>query len=119
MTSNCASIRPSTPDGTTDVSTIERATIAKVLRETRWNKSQAAKRLGLSRTQLYVRLVSTASKIRACYQRNKARDIHDLGVFAVRPLDEPLVRRLVALKLWQAGDSFHSDPPDGEVRGRQ
>lgn len=50
-----------------------------------------------------------AEKIRACYQRNKARDIYDLGVFAVRPLDQQLVRRLVVLKLWQAGDSFDPD----------
>jgi len=47
-----------------------------------------------------------AEKLRACYQRNKARDIHDLGVFATRPLDQPLLRRLVVLKLWQARDSF-------------
>ena len=47
-----------------------------------------------------------AEKLRACYQRNKARDIHDLGVFATRPLDQPLVRRLVVLKLWQARDTF-------------
>jgi len=47
-----------------------------------------------------------AEKIRACYQRNKARDIYDLGMFATRRLDQPLVRRLVVLKLWQAGDSF-------------
>ncbi|MGB8582940.1 MAG: nucleotidyl transferase AbiEii/AbiGii toxin family protein [Candidatus Sulfotelmatobacter sp.] len=47
-----------------------------------------------------------AEKIRACYQRNKARDIYDLGVFAMRPLDHALIRRLVALKLWQAGDTF-------------
>jgi hypothetical protein len=50
-----------------------------------------------------------AEKIRACYQRNKARDIYDLGVFATRPLDQPLVRRLVVLKLWQAGDTFDPD----------
>jgi len=50
-----------------------------------------------------------AEKIRACYQRNKARDIYDLGVFAVRPLDQPLVRRLVVLKLWQAGERFDPD----------
>jgi hypothetical protein len=50
-----------------------------------------------------------AEKIRACYQRNKARDIYDLGVFATRPLDQPLVRRLVVLKLWQACDSFDPD----------
>jgi predicted nucleotidyltransferase component of viral defense system len=47
-----------------------------------------------------------AEKIRACYQRNKARDIYDLGMFATRPLDQPLVRRLVVLKLWQARDTF-------------
>ncbi len=47
-----------------------------------------------------------AEKIRACYQRNKARDIYDLGVFATRPLDQVLLRRLVVLKLWQARDTF-------------
>jgi len=47
-----------------------------------------------------------AEKIRACYQRNKARDIFDLGVFATRPLNQPRIRRLVVLKLWQARDSF-------------
>jgi predicted nucleotidyltransferase component of viral defense system len=47
-----------------------------------------------------------AEKIRACYQRNKARDIYDLGMYATRPLDYPLIRRLVVLKLWQAGDTF-------------
>jgi len=47
-----------------------------------------------------------AEKIRACYQRNKARDIYDLGMFATRPLDRPLVRRLAVLKLWQARDTF-------------
>jgi predicted nucleotidyltransferase component of viral defense system len=31
-----------------------------------------------------------AEKIRACYQRNKARDVYDLGVFATRPLDQPV-----------------------------
>jgi len=47
-----------------------------------------------------------AEKIRACYQRNKARDIYDLGMFALRPLDQARIRRLVVLKLWQAGDTF-------------
>jgi transcriptional regulator with PAS, ATPase and Fis domain len=40
----------------TDLTVVERQTIEQVMRECRWNKSQAAKRLGLSRTQLYVRL---------------------------------------------------------------
>jgi predicted nucleotidyltransferase component of viral defense system len=47
-----------------------------------------------------------AEKIRACYQRNKPRDIYDLGMFATRPLDHALIRRLVVLKLWQARDTF-------------
>ena len=47
-----------------------------------------------------------AEKVRACYQRSKARDIYDLNVFATRPLNRPLIRRLVVLKLWQAGDTF-------------
>jgi transcriptional regulator with PAS, ATPase and Fis domain len=44
----------STPS--TDLGVVERDTIARVLQETRGNKSRAADRLGLSRTQLYVRL---------------------------------------------------------------
>jgi hypothetical protein len=47
-----------------------------------------------------------AEMIRACYQRNKARDIYDLGIYATRPLDQALIRRLVVLKLWQARDAF-------------
>src|SRR5262245_1320290 len=41
---------------TTNLWTVERDTIARVLRETRWNKSNAAHRLGLSRTQLCGRI---------------------------------------------------------------
>jgi two-component system response regulator AtoC len=41
---------------TTDLSVVDRRTIEQVMRESGWNKSRAAKRLGLSRTQLYVRL---------------------------------------------------------------
>ena len=40
----------------TDLSDIEREAITHVLRECRWNKSKAAQRLGLSRTQLYGRM---------------------------------------------------------------
>ena len=47
-----------------------------------------------------------AEKIRACYQRSKARDIYDLGMYATRPLNQPLIRQLVVLKLWQADDTF-------------
>ena len=48
--------RPTVPSTTTDLGTVERDTIEHVMRECRGNKSKAAKRLGLSRTQLYVRL---------------------------------------------------------------
>jgi len=41
---------------TTNLRTVERATIVEVLRECRGNKARAAKRLGLTRTQLYGRL---------------------------------------------------------------
>lgn len=50
-----------------------------------------------------------AEKIRACYQRNKARDIYDLGIFATKPLDQQLIRQLVVLKLWQSRDTFHPE----------
>jgi two-component system response regulator FlrC len=41
---------------TTDVSTVERDMITQVLGEERWNKAKSARRLGLSRTQLYYRM---------------------------------------------------------------
>jgi transcriptional regulator with PAS, ATPase and Fis domain len=41
---------------TTNLKVVERATIAQVLQQCRWNKAQAALRLGLTRTQLYVRM---------------------------------------------------------------
>jgi predicted nucleotidyltransferase component of viral defense system len=50
-----------------------------------------------------------AEKVRACYQRSKARDIYDLGMFATRPLDQALIRRLVVLKLWQSRDRFEPE----------
>jgi transcriptional regulator with GAF, ATPase, and Fis domain len=41
---------------TTNLKTFERDMIAQVLQQCRWNKAQAALRLGLTRTQLYVRI---------------------------------------------------------------
>jgi Nif-specific regulatory protein len=41
---------------TTDLAVVERATIFRVLRECRGNKTRAARRLGLSRTQLHLRI---------------------------------------------------------------
>jgi transcriptional regulator with GAF, ATPase, and Fis domain len=48
--------RLQTASETTDLNEVERQTIGHVMRETRGNKSRAAKRLGLTRTQLYGRL---------------------------------------------------------------
>ena len=41
---------------TTDLGVVERTTIVKVLRDCRGNKTKAARRLGLSRTQLHLRI---------------------------------------------------------------
>jgi two-component system response regulator AtoC len=43
-------------EATTNLTMVERGTIAQAMRDCGWNKSKAAKRLGLSRTQLYGRL---------------------------------------------------------------
>ena len=47
---------PDAASTTGDLKTMERAAIEKALRDTRHNKSKAARLLGLTRTQLYVRL---------------------------------------------------------------
>jgi transcriptional regulator with PAS, ATPase and Fis domain len=44
------------PAATGDLASVERSMIEKAMKETRFNKSKAAKQLGLTRTQLYVRL---------------------------------------------------------------
>ena len=41
---------------TNDLGVVERATVARVLRECGGNKTKAARRLGLSRTQIYMRI---------------------------------------------------------------
>ena len=45
---------PSTPTG--ELQTVEKSMIEQALRDTRFNKSKAAQQLGLTRTQLYVRM---------------------------------------------------------------
>src|SRR6202790_1129080 len=48
--------RPAATGETTDLNEVERHTIEHMMRQTRGNKSKAAKHLGLTRTQLYGRL---------------------------------------------------------------
>ena len=58
-----------------------------------------------------------AEKIRACYQRNKARDIYDLGMFATtaaRPGADPPPCGAEALA---GAGYFRSGAPDAEIRG--
>jgi two-component system response regulator FlrC len=47
---------PAVTTTTTDLNTVERRTIEQVMRETRGNKAEAARRLGITRIQLYTRL---------------------------------------------------------------
>jgi DNA-binding NtrC family response regulator len=47
---------PTTGALNTDLGSVERETITHALSACRWNKAKAARRLGLSRTQLYVRM---------------------------------------------------------------
>ena len=48
--------RTRTPAPSTDLGTVERRMIEHIMRQTGWNKSKAARHLGLTRTQLYGRL---------------------------------------------------------------
>jgi predicted nucleotidyltransferase component of viral defense system len=55
-----------------------------------------------------------AEKLRAAYQRRKARDIYDLAVFATRPRHEALIRKVLVLKLWKVRSIF--DPAALDAR---
>ena len=47
-----------------------------------------------------------AEKIRATYQRTRARDVYDLNLYALRPLKLDIVRPLVVLKFWNVRSEF-------------
>ena len=49
-------VQPAVTTTTTNLNTVERRTIEQVMRETRGNKAEAARRLGITRIQLYTRL---------------------------------------------------------------
>jgi len=48
--------KPRTAATSSDLGTVERDTIERIMQQSGWNKSKAARRLGLTRTQLYGRL---------------------------------------------------------------
>lgn len=47
-----------------------------------------------------------AEKLRAAFQRIRGRDLYDLYLFAGRPFDKDLVRKLVVIKCWNAREPF-------------
>ena len=57
-----------------------------------------------------------AEKLRAAYQRRKARDIYDLAVFATRPRQEALIRKVLVLKLIPKRDRETPETFLGRVR---
>ena len=66
-----------------DLGAIERQTIESVLRQTDWNKAKTARQLGLSRTQLYVRLPSTVSRMLSRCRRACRRGARIVALVAV------------------------------------
>lgn len=57
---------------------------------------------------------SLAEKLAAWRRRHKIRDLYDLDFFGRRALDEPLIRRLLVLKVWHdvVDDGLGSKPFD-------
>ena len=47
-----------------------------------------------------------SEKIRACFQRLRARDVYDLWVLSNRPMAKERVRTLAVLKCWQVREEF-------------
>lgn len=50
-----------------------------------------------------------AEKLRAAFQRMRARDLYDLYLFSGRPFDRDLVRKLVVVKCWNVREPFNPD----------
>jgi two-component system response regulator AtoC len=74
---------------TTDLNAVERETIETVMRQCRGNKSKAAKRLGLSRTQLYGRLRKYDLDLMAPFGSADVNEVaHRLDEKVERLLDE-------------------------------
>jgi len=50
-----------------------------------------------------------AEKLRAAFQRLRARDLYDLYLFSGRPFDRDMVRKLVVVKCWNVREPFNPD----------
>jgi len=50
-----------------------------------------------------------AEKLRAALQRVLSRDLYDLFLFARRPFDKDLVKKLVVVKCWNVRESFNPE----------
>ena len=60
-----------------------------------------------------------AEKLRAAFQRIRARDLYDLYLFSDRPFDKDLVRRLVVVKCWNVREPFDPDALLSRISGGQ
>ena len=47
-----------------------------------------------------------AEKVRACYQRATVRDAFDFFLFSKQPFNKELIRKLVAIKMWEVHQDF-------------
>ena len=83
------SLRPKTRalSPPSDLGSLERGTIERVLNETDWNKAKAARRLGLTRTQLYGRL--RRHGLEACRDRLRTDIGQSIPTSASRRLGHP------------------------------
>jgi hypothetical protein len=60
-----------------------------------------------------------AEKLRAAFQRLRARDLYDLYLFSGRPFDRNLVRKLAVVKCWNVREPFNPDALLSSISGAQ
>lgn len=58
-----------------------------------------------------------AEKLRAAFQRMRARDLYDLYLFSKRPFEKDLVRKLVVVKCWNVREPFNPDALLSSISG--
>jgi predicted nucleotidyltransferase component of viral defense system len=60
-----------------------------------------------------------AEKLRAAFQRLRARDLYDLYLFSGKPFDRNLVRKLAVVKCWNVREPFNPDALLSNISGAQ